>query len=197
MPAMNTIPPPTDWREGCRLRAWDLHQQGWPQKQIAVALGVTQGAVSQWIAHGRAGGADALRNRSRKGATPKLTQEQRERLPDLLKRGAEAYGFVGDVWTRARIATVIKREFGVRYHPGQMGVCCTRLAGVCRSQLSASERNDAAIECWRTEKWSAIKNSRTRGPYARLDRRSRVLPAAGTGAYLGACRRAANHARAV
>ena len=97
MLVMKTTPQPTDWREGRRLRAWDLYQQGWPQKQIAVALGVTQGAVSQWIARGRAGGADSLRNRSRKGATAKLTQEQRERLPELLKRGAEAYDFVGDV----------------------------------------------------------------------------------------------------
>ena len=37
---------PSDWREGRRLRAWALHQQGWKQKDIAVALGVSPGAVS-------------------------------------------------------------------------------------------------------------------------------------------------------
>ena len=37
----------TNWREGRRLRAWELHQQGWKQQEIADALGVTQGAVSQ------------------------------------------------------------------------------------------------------------------------------------------------------
>src|SRR5438477_167968 len=89
--------------------------------RAARAPGVTQGAVSQWIARGRAGGSDALRNRSRKGATPKLTKQQRAQLPDLLKRGAEAYGFVGDVWTQARIASVIKREFGVSYPPDHIG----------------------------------------------------------------------------
>ena len=158
MPAMSTIPQPTDWREGRRLRAWDLHQHGWSQKQIAMALDVTQGAVSQWIARGRAGGAVALRNRSRKGATPKLTQEQRERLPDLLKCGAEAYGFVGDVWTQARIASVIKREFGVRYHPDHIGRLLHAIGwSVQKPTLRASERNDAAIERWRSEKWPAIK----------------------------------------
>lgn len=30
-----------DWREGCRLRAYELAQQGWIQKAIAQALGVT------------------------------------------------------------------------------------------------------------------------------------------------------------
>ena len=158
MPTMNTTPQPTDWREGRRLRAWDLHQQGWPQKQIAVALGVTQGAVSQWIARGRAGGADSLRNRSRKGATQKLTQEQRERLPDLLKRGAEAYDFVGDVWTQARIAIVIKREFGVSYHVDHIGRLLHAIGWSVQKPIErATERNDAAIERWRTEKWPAIK----------------------------------------
>ena len=52
---MKTRHQPTDWREGRRLRAWELHQQGWKQKDIATALGVTPGAVSQWMARGRAG----------------------------------------------------------------------------------------------------------------------------------------------
>lgn len=34
-----------------------------------------------------------------------------------MARGAEAYGFGGDVWTAKRIADVIWRAFGVRYHP--------------------------------------------------------------------------------
>lgn len=162
MPAMSTPPHPTNWREGRRLRAWDLHQQGWPQKQIAVALGVTQGAVSQWIARGRARGPDALRNRSHPGATPKLTQEQRERLPALLKRGAEAYGFVGDVWTQARIATVIKREFGVRYHPDHIGRLLRAIGWSVQKPIErASERNDAVIERWRSEKWPAIKKKQS------------------------------------
>ena len=158
MPVMNTTPQPTDWREGRRLRAGALPQQGWSQKQIAVALGVTQGAVSQWIARGRAGGTVALRNRSRKGATPKLTQEQRERLPDLLKCGAEAYGFVGDVWTQARIASVIKREFGVSYHVDHIGRLLRSIGWSVQKPIErATERNDAAIERWRTEKWPALK----------------------------------------
>src|SRR5918992_1433968 len=36
----------TNWREGRRLRAWELYQKGWKQRDIADALGVTQGAES-------------------------------------------------------------------------------------------------------------------------------------------------------
>jgi transcriptional regulator with XRE-family HTH domain len=44
----------TNWREGRRLRAWELFQEGWPQQRIAAALGVTKGAVSQWLSRAKA-----------------------------------------------------------------------------------------------------------------------------------------------
>ncbi|MBI5760422.1 MAG: helix-turn-helix domain-containing protein, partial [Planctomycetales bacterium] len=45
-----------DWREVRRRRAWELKQQGWKQRDIAEALGVTEGAVSQWLSTARAEG---------------------------------------------------------------------------------------------------------------------------------------------
>lgn len=39
----------TDWREGRRLRAFELQQEGWSQQDIARALGVGKSAVSQWM----------------------------------------------------------------------------------------------------------------------------------------------------
>lgn len=42
-----------EWREGRRLRAFELKQQGWNQREIANALGVTEGAVSQWMKRAR------------------------------------------------------------------------------------------------------------------------------------------------
>ena len=99
-----------------------------------------------------------MRNRSRPGAIPKLTKQQRERLPALLKRGAQAYGFVGDVWTQARIASVIKREFGVSYHVDHIGRLLRSIGWSVQKPIErATERNDAAIERWRKEKWPAIK----------------------------------------
>ena len=50
-----------DWREGRRLRAWELKQQGWSQQEIANALGVSKGAVSQWMKRGREGGMEGLK----------------------------------------------------------------------------------------------------------------------------------------
>ena len=52
-----------DWKEGRRLRAWELSQTGWTQATIARALGVTGGAVSQWLTKAKQDGVSALRSR--------------------------------------------------------------------------------------------------------------------------------------
>jgi transposase len=156
--ATTAMSPPSDWREARRLRAWELKRRGWPQRAIAAALGVTPGAVSQWLKRVADGGVAALRNRVRPGPTPRLTPEQRALLPDLLARGAEAYGFVGEVWTTARVAAVIEREFGVRYHPAHVSRLL-RAAGwsVQRPIRRATQRDEAAIAAWYTERWPALK----------------------------------------
>ena len=74
-----------DWKEWRRRRAWELSQQGWSQKQIAVALGVTEGAVSQWMKIGREQGEEGLCGKIAAGPLARLTQEQLEQLPSLLK----------------------------------------------------------------------------------------------------------------
>ena len=51
-----------DWKEWRRMRALVLKQDGWPQRAIAEALGVSEPAVSQWLAAARRGGVDALRS---------------------------------------------------------------------------------------------------------------------------------------
>ncbi len=115
---------PVDWREGRRMRAWELHQHGWKQQDIASALGVTQGAVSQWVKRGNNGGVPALRRRPASGSAPRLSIRQREQLRIALARGDSAIGFAqwapGDVWTTKRIAAVIKDCFGVSYHPAHV-----------------------------------------------------------------------------
>src|SRR6266540_3375253 len=154
---------PHDWREGRRLRAWDLKQRNWSQQAIADTLGVTAGAVSQWMRRAREGGVEALRRRVAPGPTPKLTTEQRAQLPPLLAHGAEAFGFRGDVWTAKRVTAVIRREFGVQYHVNHVGNLLRAARWSVQKPIErASQRNEAAIEAWRTERWPALKKGLTR-----------------------------------
>ena len=115
-------PTPSDWREARRFRAFELKQDGWKQTDIAEALGVSEGAVSQWMKKAREGGKEALKTEPRPGRPPKLSEEERtERLPSLLEKGPEHFGFRGEVWTRKRVRKVIKEKFKVEYDVSQVG----------------------------------------------------------------------------
>jgi len=147
-----------DWREARRIRGWELSQKGWRQEQIAEALGVTQGAVSQWLKRAREGGVEALGRKNASGAPRRLDSKQRAQIPVLLAQGAEAFGFRGDVWTCERISMVIRRSFGVSYHPAHV----SRILKDCGWSLQkpvrrATQRDEQAIIHWVEHKWSEIK----------------------------------------
>ena len=141
-----------DWLEGRRERAWELKQQGWKQKDIATALGVTKGAVSQWMRRAREGGVEALRRHPAKGPTPKLTREQMEQMPGLIAPGAEAYGYRGQVWTTKRVAEIIWRIFDVSYHPAHVSRLLRSVHLSVQQPIErATQRNEQAIATWRDE----------------------------------------------
>ena len=127
---------PSNWKEVRRLQAWRLKQRGWPQRQIAEALGVSAAAVSQWMKRARQGGPHALRHRPSPGAPRRLSAEQLAQLPALLRRGPAAYGFRGQLWTRKRVAEVMRLEFGVVYHPTHVGRLLEPSAGVPKSRCA-------------------------------------------------------------
>jgi transposase len=159
MTTATTKPDVGSWR---RQRAWELHQAGWWQKDIARALGVSEAAVSGWIKRARDGGVAALQTRPHPGPTPRLSAEQRAQIPGLLARGAEAYGFRGDVWTANRIAEVLWRTFGVRYHRDHVSRLLRQI-GWSRQQPCerATQRNEQAIQAWYEQRWPAIKKKRS------------------------------------
>jgi transposase len=147
-----------DWREGRRLRAFELKERGWKQTQIADALGVTEGAVSQWMKRVREQGVEGLRHKPPPGATPRLSEDERAKLPELLAQGAEAHGFRGEVWTCERVATVIRREFGVSYHPAHVSRLLKALRqSVQKPQRRAEQRDEEAIDNWKEKKWPSLK----------------------------------------
>lgn len=182
-------PKKADWREERRKRAWKLKEEGWRQKDIAVALGVSEGAVSHWIKRGREGGEEALKAHPPTGVSPRLTAEQKAQIPDLLAKGAEAYGFRGEVRTASRVAEVIRRIFGVRYHRDHVGKLM-REAGWSRQKPveRASQRNAEAIKQWSEERWPILKKSPAGKRHYYLGRRSGLLSVADGSAHLGTAR---------
>jgi transposase len=156
-------PTPHNWQEARRLPAWHLRQKGWPQRHIAEALGVSAAAVSQWLKRARQDGPQALRHRPSPGAPRRLAPEQLAHLPDLLHRGPAASGVRGQVWTRKRVAEVIRVACGVVYHPTHVGRLLNALRWSPQKPMRrARQRDEAAITRWRIETWPAINKGRPR-----------------------------------
>lgn len=115
------------------------------QAEIARRLDVSAAAVSHWAqrlaeAPPQAPAATVLSQRPRSGRPPRLTPTEWEDALALLARGATASGFDTERWTLRRIARVLRREFGVPYHPHSRS--CGRMAGphngLRRGRASAS-----------------------------------------------------------
>jgi transposase len=148
------ISAPHDWREWRRVRALQLKEQGWTQRQIASALDVSEGAVSQWLAAAARDGPEVLLAHPAPGRPPRLTPAQKRLIPEFLWHGPEAYGFRGEVWTCARVGRVIEEEFGVRYHKDHIGRLLRELRWTPQVPITrASQRDEVAIEQWRKDVW--------------------------------------------
>src|SRR5262245_24594192 len=99
-----------------RLRAIKFLKEGRAPVEVARLLGVDRRSVRRWNAAFRVEGSSGLAARPVPGRPLKLTERQRERLEALLRRGASASGFESDLWTCPRVAQLIRRRFGIRYH---------------------------------------------------------------------------------
>jgi transposase len=150
-------------REYRRLCAWNMYQCGFRQVDIADALQVTQGAVSQWIKRAREHGPEALRARKLKGRTPCLTPEQKAQLPALLDQGAQAFGFRGQVWTRKRVARMIDKQFGIRYSDAHISKLLRQIDYTRQKpRRRATQRDEAGIKRWKQERLPALKKGRNK-----------------------------------
>lgn len=134
-----------------------LHQDGWYQRDIAAAPGVSEVTVSRWLARARDGGIEALLDHPAPGRPSEPTPAQRALIPEFLRHGPEAYGFRGRVWTCARVAKVIEQESGVAYHKGHVARLLKELHRTPPTPIRrAIQRAEAAIEHGRCVAWPEL-----------------------------------------
>lgn len=153
--------PVTAWREARRFLAFELREDGWEQRDIAQTLGVTEGAVSQWMKAADNLGPAALAASPHPGSPPRLGEAQFQHLLAILAKGAEAYGFRGEIWTCARIACVIAKEFGVSYHKAHVSRLLKQLKWTPQKpRQRAAQQDEAETERWRLQKWPRLKRGR-------------------------------------
>jgi transposase len=143
-----------------RFNAARMADLGIEAKVIAASLGFDDQTIRRWLRDYRRGGMEALKAKLHPGPTPRLGDEQKQELLTLIEHPPDHYPkekLAGGLWTAAKIATLIKSRFDVKYHPSHVGQMMHDLG--YSQQLPAKkpkERDPAKIERWRNEQWPAI-----------------------------------------
>lgn len=139
-----------------RRRAVALLDQGESPSLLARVLGVHETSVHRWRRQVRHGpGLDA---KPHPGPKPRLAAAQWAEVEQLLLLGAKHHGWPNELWTAARVATLIERQFRVRYHPEHVrAVLKERLHWSSQKpQLRAKEQNDKEVERWIDDEFPRI-----------------------------------------
>ena len=143
-----------------RRRAVALLKQKLSLHEIARRIGCHPSSVLRWRNALNSSGAEALKAKPAPGRPPKLTEKQKEKLVKLLTQGAMAHGYRTELWTTQRIATLIERRLGVRYHRNHVGKLLHQLGwSHQKPERRAVERDETAIAEWKRTVWPAVKKT--------------------------------------
>lgn len=101
-----------------------------------------------------------MRAKPAPGRPWKLAASARERLRKLLLKGATSCGFGTDLWTCPRVATVVRREFGVSYHRTQVARILHTLGMTPQKPARVPlERDEAKVRRWLGYTWAEAKKN--------------------------------------
>ena len=141
-----------------RLRAVQAVERGQRAEVVAEVLGFARSTVFGWVQAARLGGEQALETRPTPVPPPRLAAKQMQRLRKLLVgRDPQQLQFEFALLTRALVAELIEREFGVKLSLVTVGRILHQLGmSPQRPVYRAWQADPAAVEAWKQTTYPAI-----------------------------------------
>jgi transposase len=139
-----------------RRRIVELVQKGESPTTLARLFGVDVSSIHRWRRMARR--PQGLKAIANPGPKHGLDDAQLHQLEALLLQGAKHHGWHNDLWTAARVAALIRKHFGVDYHPEHVRkILNTRLGWTSQKpRRKARERKDKEIERWKGDEFPRI-----------------------------------------
>jgi transposase len=145
-----------------RRLAGSLLLEGRRIGEVAEIVAASESSVRRWRRVVEKGGVEALTAKPHPGPKPRLNEQQKRRLVKVLLAGPRKAGYRNDLWTCPRVAQVIARTFGVKYHPAHVWRILRSLGWTPQKpEQRARERDEADIRRWRSHEWPRIKRGRS------------------------------------
>lgn len=143
-----------------RIQGLLLVSEGIRESRAAQVVGVGRRTLQDWIFRFRRGGLPALVKGPYPGRRPKLTQAQLVELDRIIEQGPESAGLDTGVWTAPLVADLVKKLFGVRYHPDHVRRILRRLRFSVQLPTRELSRADPEEQAqWLDHELEAIKKS--------------------------------------
>ena len=113
------------------------------------------------MARHRAEGAAGLAAKPTPGRPRYLTPDQDQQVRRWLAQKPTAHGFPTDLWTARRVAELIRRRFGIAFHPHYLRAWLTQRGySPQRPIRRPRQRNEPAILHWVANDWPRIQKKR-------------------------------------
>lgn len=143
-----------------RRRALALLDAGYSLNEVGRRVGCAAVSVMRWRNARRRKGDGVFEVRFSPGRPWKLGQRERKRLVRLLLKGPTAQGYRTNLWTTARIAELIRSNFGVEYHRDHIGRLMHSLGwSPQKPERRALERDEGKIARWKQKELPRIKKT--------------------------------------
>jgi transposase len=147
--------------EALRLQAAGLFAEGLSAELVAKRLRVSQRSAYRWKAAWSDGGAKALASKGPLGSPCRLSPRLQAKLAVMLEEGPAAHGWADQVWTGARVATLIGRTFHKSYSPSAAVRLMRRLGFTPQMPARrAVQRDEDGVTAWREVDFEQAKDSR-------------------------------------
>jgi transposase len=146
--------------ETIRLMAIERVREGEAPSVVIASYGFSRTTIYKWInAATKAGvGVKALRSRPASGRPRRLTPRQEQQVFCWINgHDPRGYGLDSGLWTRAVVASLIERKFGIQLGRTAVGDLLAKLGLTPQKPLQrAYQRDPAAIEQWQRNTFPAI-----------------------------------------
>jgi transposase len=147
--------------EVLRIRAVRSVQEGESPEVVARSLRITSRAMYRWLAAYRRGGWNALKAKPLSGRPPKLDGKKLKWVYDTVtQKNPMQLKFEFALWTRAMIATLIKKKYDIALAANSVGRLLAQLGITPRKPLHrALERDESWVRKWLKRDYPKIKKA--------------------------------------
>ncbi|MFD5815631.1 winged helix-turn-helix domain-containing protein [Streptomyces sp. NPDC127038] len=175
-------------REAVRRQAAELFEQKIRPLEVAQRLRVSRKSAYRWHQLWRDDGIAALVSRGPSGSRCRLSPRCLDKLVAYLQEGPAAHGWTEDqVWTAARVATLIGRKFHISYSVSGATRLMHRLGFSPQVPVrQVAERDEEAVKVWKEATWAEVKGPGRPAGATSASRTRQASPAGRLGAGPGA-----------